>query len=693
MSLLMRQRLLMCAAAVVAACGGKPKPMEAPVTRPVVDGHAQPVDPKTGPKSPSPVDRFATECRDGLVAARDTLPTILAVSGQRTVVNTLGPYNQVLIGLSQSGALAGLYAEVHPDEQIRDAARTCEQEVATFASELSLNRDLYHAIAAIDVASADAETRRFVEHTLRDFRRAGVDRDDATRQRLKEIDEELTKLGQQFSKNLAEDVRAIEVDDAKQLEGLPEDFVAGHPRGADGKIRITTDYPDYNPFMTYAANDGLRKQLYVQYRSRGGEQNEQLMQEILTLRAEKATLLGYANWADYITEDKMIKSGKKAAEFIDRVWKLADKRAKRDYDELLKQLKTGDKGARAVGDWQKMWLENQVKKEKYEVSSEEVRQYFPYQPVLDGLLDITAILYDIKYVPATDARPWHEDVKAYDVVRGSDQGTIKVGRIYLDMHPRDGKYKHAAQFTLKDGVAGVQLPEGVLVCNFPNPRTSGGPALMEHDDVVTMFHEFGHLMHHVLGGNHRWVRQSGVATEHDFVEAPSQMFEEWAWNYETLSRFARHQQSGEVIPKQLVEKMRRADKFGIGTQTVQQMFYAAMSLNFHTADPAKLNQLDEMKRLQKKYTPFAYVDGTRFNASFGHLVGYSAMYYTYMWSLVIAKDLLTPFQKKGLMSTDVTYAYRDKVLAPGGTEDAADLVKHFLGREYSFEAFEKYLSE
>jgi thimet oligopeptidase len=324
------------------------------------------------------------------------------------------------------------------------------------------------------------------------------------------------------------------------------------------------------------------------------------------------------------------------------------------------------------------------------VSSEEVRQSFPYQQVLDGLLDITSIVYDIRYVPAA-IEPWHQDVKVYDVVRG--QGDEKLGRIYLDMHPRDGKYKHAAQFTLKDGVAGQQLPEGVLVCNFPSPRATGGAALMEHDDVVTMFHEFGHLMHHVLGGSQRWIRQSGVATEHDFVEAPSQMFEEWAWNHETLSRFARHHQTGAVIPAELVEKMRRADTFGLGTHTVQQMFYAAISLGFHTADPAQLDQLAEVKRLQKKYTPFAYVEGTRFHAGFGHLVGYSALYYTYMWSLVIAKDLLTPFDHRGLMDTDVTYAYRDKILAPGGTKDAVDLVKDFLGRDYSFAAFEQYLSE
>ena len=265
-----------------------------------------------------------------------------------------------------------------------------------------------------------------------------------------------------------------------------------------------------------------------------------------------------------------------------------------------------------------------------------------------------------------------------------------LGRIFLDMHPREGKYKHAAQFGITTGVEGQQMPAGALVCNLPDPKKSVGPALMSHGDVVTMFHEFGHLMHHVLGGHHHWERQSGVATEADFVEAPSQMFEEWGKNYETLSRFATNAK-GETIPKELVEKMRKADRFGLGTLTEQQVFYAALSLGLHRTDPAKVDQLAMVKALQAKYTPFAYVDGTKFHTSFGHLIGYSSRYYTYLWSLVIAKDMQTAFAKGGLMDTAETYKYRDKVLVGGGTKDAADLVKDFLGRPYSFAAFEKYL--
>jgi Zn-dependent oligopeptidase len=651
------------------------------------------------------VERFTTQCLAGLRRAEALRPQIIAGASATSGTpgtpgapdETLVRYNELLTAASASNALAGLMSEVHPDEAIRDAARECEQAVSRFYSDLALDREMYDTLAAVDVSGADPDTRRFVAYTLRDYRRAGVDKSPEVRARLKQIDEELTKLGQSFSKQISEDVRTVELTDPARLAGLPADFIAAHPPDPDGKIRITTDYPDYNPFMTYAVDDELRRLLYIAFRSRGDQANEATLREILKLRGEKAALLGFANWADYITADKMIGSGERAAEFLDKVWKLAAPRADEDYKELLRQLQaieTAVPGPIAVADWQKTWLENLVKKERYEVDASEVRQYFPYDRVLAGLLEITAEIFDLAYVAVTDAERWHPSVVVYDVMRGA----TKLGRIYLDMHPRDGKYKHAAQFPLKDGVRGVQLPEGVLVCNFPVPEraTAGRPGsvgLMEHEDVVTMFHEFGHLMHHVLGGHQAWVTQSGVSTEWDFVEAPSQMFEEWAWRYDTLARFARHHETGAVIPQGLVDKMRRADKFGLGTQTVQQIFYAAISLGFHCADADALDQLAEVQRLQKRYTPFAYVPGTRFHTSFGHLVGYSAMYYTYQWSLVIAKDLLTPFEATGLMATDVTYAYRDKVLVPGGSRDAAELVQSFLGRDYDFRAYERFLLE
>lgn len=641
-------------------------------------------------KAMTEVERFAAECREGLNAAKAQLPALLAVGGLRTEENLLEPYNQMLLSIERSSATAGLMDAVHPEEEIREAAQACQQETAALVTDLSLHRGLYDAFSSLDTKDFDAATKRLVSKTLQQYRRAGVDKDEATRDRLKAIDEEMVKLGQTFGKNIVGDVRQIELTSVDQLKGLPEDFIRAHQPNKDGKIVVTTNYPDYKPFMQYADDEALRKKLYIASKSRADDSNDKTLADILTLRAEQASLLGYESWADYVTEDKMMKSSANAASFIERISKTARKRSRRDYKELLSWKKKHlNKKATSVGAWEKQYIESKVKAESYSFNPLEVRPYFSYKQVQAGLLDITAKIYGIEYKALPDAKVWHEDVSAFEVHRDGE----KIGRIFLDMHPRKGKYGHAAQFSLRSGVKGVQVPVGVLVCNMPNPRTVDGPALMEHDDVITMFHEFGHLMHHVLGGQQKWLTQSGVATEWDFVEAPSQMFEEWAWNYDTLSSFGKHHETGATIPRELVDRMRKADSFGVGARTAQQMFYAAISLDFHRADPKTLNMHDAVKKLQTKYTPFSYVEGTSFHTNFGHLNGYSAVYYTYMWSLVIAKDLLTPFEKNGLMNTEWTYKYRDSLLAPGGTKDAADLVTDFLGREYDFKAFEAYLAK
>ena len=644
------------------------------------------------------VAEFAAECRSGLRAAQAALKKLLAA--EPSLETTVAPYNYLVADLSQSMSIASLMRNVHPDKAIRDAATTCEQEAQSFATELSLNRQLYDAFSRVDTGALDSKAKRFVDDTLRDFRRSGVDKSEEVRERLKKIDEQLTKLSQSFSDNITEDVREIRVDPEKDLAGLPQDYIDNHKVGGDGLVAITTDYPDYIPFMNYAENDDLRKQLYILSKSRAKDVNDKVLREILTLRAEKAGLLGYAHWADYITEDKMIKKAANIAALIEGVAKSARSRSKREYAQLLAWKRKSQPEAAVVNDWEKSFLENQLREAEFDLDPQEVRPYLEYQKVRDGLLAITAKIYGLSYrkvehAPAgsgsmLDSEPvrvWHPSVDVYDVVADNEV----VGRVFLDMHPREGKYGHAAQFDLRTGLAGRQLPAGVLVCNFPDP--SDGTALLEHDDVVTMFHEFGHLMHHVLGGNQPWITHSGVATEWDFVEAPSQMFEEWAWTHETLSLFARHHQTGEVLPKPMVDKMRAADKFGIGMGTMQQLFYASLSLNYHNTDPKELDLLGEMKRLQAEYSPFAYVPDTSFYSSFGHLTGYSAMYYTYMNSKVISKDLISYFDGKSLMDERANAAYRDAILAPGGSKDADVLIHDFLGRPFNFEAFEAYLRE
>ncbi|HEX8792673.1 MAG TPA: M3 family metallopeptidase [Polyangiaceae bacterium] len=688
----MRTPLAAAALALVlaAACSPANDAMP-PAQAPVAPAPASASAPAASTPPPAPktdADAFLDECHGHIDAARALVAQILASKDPRTVQSTLEPYNTLSIHLSNAGNKAGTLSQVHPDPAFRAAAEQCVKDVSSYSTEISQNPDLYAAIKAVDISGADDVTKRMVAHTLLDFRRTGVDRDEATRKHLKDLSDEMTATGLEFDKNIREDVHSVKLD-PKQLAGLPDDYVKAHAPGADGKVTITSDYPDYIPFRKYAEDAQARKALYVEFLNRGYPKNDDVLHKLLRERHEFATTLGYKDWADYDTEEKMIKNGQAAADFIDKITKAAAKRGKHDYDELLARKRKDQPGAKSVEDWESAFYSEKVSREQYAFDSQAVRPYFEFTQTRDGLLAITAQMYGIEYRPAADAPRWDPSVDVYDVYAAG--GGDKLGRIYLDLHPRAGKYKHAANFDLVKGVKGVQLPESALVCNFPDPAK--GEAFMEHADVVTMFHEFGHMMHGILGGQQHWVMFSGVATEWDFVEAPSQMFEEWAWDPAVLATFAKNAKTHEPIPAALVKKMRRADEFGKGASARRQMFLAALSLDlYREADPDKVDLVPYMKNLQAKYSMFPYVDGSHFYDNFGHLNGYAASYYTYMWSLVIAKDLLTAFKVHGLMDPDTDHRYRDQILAKGGTRDAAALVHDFLGRDYGFKAYEAWLN-
>jgi thimet oligopeptidase len=438
--------------------------------------------------------------------------------------------------------------------------------------------------------------------------------------------------------------------------------------------------------MTYSRSATAREALWKVYRQRGAPKNLEVLRRMLEARDELAGLLGFETWADYITGDKMIGTRENVRSFIEKISTAADRRMAADYAEILAWKKRDQPEATSVDAWDSGYLQEQVKAAQYNFNSQAVRPYYEYSRVKQGVMDLTSRMFGITYRRVADAAVWHPDVEAYDVL----DGTSVLGRIYLDMHPREDKYKHYAQFTLANGKEGRTLPEGVLVCNFPKPGVE--PALMQHSEVETLFHEWGHLLHHIFGGHTRWAGISGVATEWDFVEAPSQMLEEWTWDPETLQSFARHYQTGEPIPADLVKRMKAADEFGKGLYVRQQMFYAAISLELHSRDPKGLDTTKTIAELQQEYTPFRFVDGTFFEASFTHLDGYSAIYYTYMWSLVIAKDMFTVFKRDGLLSSEAATRYRRAVLEAGGSKPAADLVADFLGRPYNFAAYEEWLN-
>jgi thimet oligopeptidase len=617
----------------------------------------------------------ARTCDGSLDEARRLVERLKAPEADRSAAATLSLWNDLHLALRNAGSVAQLLANVHPDEPVRTRAEQAQQEASRLETEIGLDRGVYEALSSLDPDVLDEAARRVHRFALRDFHRAGVDQDDEVRERLRALADRETEIGQEFSKLIRDGVRSVRLSPSA-LDGLPPDYVDGHPPGDDGQVVVTTDYPDFLPFMTFSRDREARASLVTEFLNRAWPENEPLLRELLELRREHAQLLGYDGWPAFDAEVKMIGKGDAIPEFYDRLADIAEPRGRADLALLLERLQQDHPDVSTVSRVDKEFYAEALRRERFDVDAQQVRRYFDFSKVRAGLLDVTGRLFDVDYVEV-DASAWHADVASYDVMRG---GT-RLGRIHLDLHPRPGKFNHAAQFELTSGVRDRQLPEGVLVCNFSR-------SLMEHSHVVTLFHEFGHLMHHVLAGDHEWVRFSGVVTEWDFVEAPSQMLERWAWDADVLRTFATDA-DGEPIPRELVESMRAADELGNGLHVRTQMFYSALSYRLHQDVPDDITAT--MKELQAKYDLLQYVPDTHFFAAFGHLQGYGSGYYTYMWSLVIAKDLFSAFDETDLLATEVAHRYRDRVLAPGGSRDAADLVADFLGRPYDVEAFERWL--
>ncbi len=629
-------------------------------------------------------ESYRSACAKELAAATEIFHGLEKLDGPKNIESVLVPLNEIELLLGKSASKASLYYNVHPSEEIRTLAENQQKEITKLYSEISLSRPLFEACKAVDITKADVQTKRYHEHTLRDFRRSGVDKSKEVRKRIKELNDELTELGQKFSINTRKDVRSITLTSTNELAGLPEDYIAAHMPDENGEIKITTDYPDYIPFSRYAENDEKRLALYKEFKNRAYPQNGEVLKEILIKRHELANLIGYTNYAEFVTETKMVKTVPTVRKFIDEVSAIAKPRANAEYNVLLKRLQQIDPKATEVGDWQKTYLEELIRKEQFDVDAKKIRSYFQFGHVRDGIFELTTALYGVTFRP-WDTEVWDADVKAYELLDGDKV----IGRFYLDLHPRENKYKHAAHFDLQAGLADRQVPISALVCNFPGKDDDS--ALMEHSQVETFLHEFGHLLHHLFSGEQQWIRFSGIATELDFVEAPSQMLEEWVWNAKTLKMLAMNAE-GETIPAEMVESMVAAKEFGTGLFVTHQMFYAATSISIYDCDPADLDLSKTMNGLQEQYSLFKPVPDTHMYANFGHLYGYSAMYCTYMWSQVIAKDLFSRFEEAGMLNQKVAADYRNKILAVGGSKDAAELIEDFLGRPYSFEPFANWLN-
>jgi thimet oligopeptidase len=625
-----------------------------------------------------------------LAAHESALAALLAVAGARTPENSLRHFDAAIEQLSLAGAQAGILNSVAADKAVRDQAQMEAQRVAMAGSALSLNRAVYDALVAISLDGASAATKHYVGRTLLGYRLSGVDKDEATRDRLHALHDKATQLSLAFSRNIQEGGKTVEAA-PEELEGLPADYIARHPaqKGKSGaeRVTLTTDPPDMMPVMTFAASAELRKKMFLAYNTRAYPANRQLLLDLLATRQEIASVLGFRSWADLATADQMMESAANVRTFLAKLDEASREGARDEHAQVLAFARDRQPELSEIDITSRGYWYEQFRRTKYDFDSQSVRPYFPYARVEAGVLETATKLFKVEFRPST-APAWHEAVSVYEVFEG---GRL-VGRFYLDMHPREGKNKWFSATPVVAGVRGRVLPEAGLICNFPAPEETD-PGLLQYSDVVTFFHEFGHLMHALLGGHTEWVGLSGFATEGDFIEVPSQMLEEFFRDEKLLQVFAKHYETGETLPSALIRSMKLAGAFGRADWVRTQLYYTTLSLNLHDQDPAGIDPDVMTRELYASFQPWTWLEGSKMYASFGHLTGYSSNYYTYMFDKVIALDFFGQFDPKDLLSGDAGERYRRMVLEQGGSKPAKELVRDFLGRGEEFAAFSKWLNE
>ncbi len=619
-------------------------------------------------------------------------------AAERTYDNTVRAIDDAWSRLFLEVGYPRFLADVHPDREVRQRAETLKERLSNWFTELMLREELHRAVAGYAALGEDlpAEEARLLSELLRDFRRAGMALDPESRARLKAIDFELTELSTEFSRNIRDDETIVVLTEA-ELAGNPPERLAQLERS--GPLYLV---PTIGSVLFPLARDcdvsATRYKLNFAYDRRAGARNVALLEKILGLRAEKARILGYPTYVHYEVETKMSRTPERVAEFYaDLVPKLRRKAEIElaEYTAFARE-KTGDPNFE-LAPWDMAYYGNLLRKERYDLDQELVRQYFPMDAVFEAVFRISEDLFgltitDVSETAAAKGRPlWHADARLY-AVHDRASGEL-LGEFYTDLHPRPNKYNHAAQFPLvfrkrwADGT--LTLPVVALVCNFTKP-TGDQPALLYHREVVTFFHEFGHCLHSILT-EAELSSFAGTQVARDFVEAPSQMLENWIWDPELLASFARHHATGEPMPRSLIEAMIDARNVGAALNAEYQVYLGKMDLAFHGDPEGKVDTTAVSRAVHGQTRLVGQIEGTLQHASFGHLMGYQAGYYGYLWSLVYAQAMFEPFRLRGVMDPELGQRYRRQVLAKGGTRDALDLVREFLGYEPTSDAFLRHL--
>ncbi|NNC91589.1 MAG: Zn-dependent oligopeptidase [Acidimicrobiia bacterium] len=623
---------------------------------------------------------------DAIDAANELIDAIAAVAGPNTIENTLLPLNETAAIIEAAYGQGAFMARVHPDPTVRIAATEEEEKLSKWSIEVVFRPDLYAAFKRLADRDLDAtpEQRRLLDFWMRDFRRAGHELDAVEQQELKQLKHRLVELEVAFGSNIDAHTDHIEVTRA-ELDGLPDSFIdALKPGDAEGTFRVTLDYPDLYPFLQNATNRARRKELLLKKNSSVVADNRPLLEEALELRRRIARLIGYDSWAHHSMDVKMA-DPVRVKQFYDALVPRLREKVKTEHAKMA-QLLADEYGDDTLQQWDVSYYTTQITRDEYGVDQYKVAEYFPLETVIDGMLNITADMFGVTYRRVADPAAWHPDVYLFQV---TDQDTAEhLAHFYMDLFPREGKYGHAAAFDLVAGhtsLAGEKIrPIAAMVANFTKP-TKEAPSLLRHDEVLTLFHEFGHILHQTLT-RAETVRFSGANTEWDFVEAPSQIMEHWTWDPDVLGRFSGHYQTGQRIPQDLVDSLVAARDVNIAAANLRQVYFGIIDLLLH--DDAEKRDIDALDRQAYEVNELPFPEETFFLASFGHVMGgYDAGYYGYLWSKVFGDDMYSRFQQEGVLNPEVGRAYRRAILEQGGTKDADDLLFDFLGRPPTNEAF------
>ena len=575
------------------------------------------------------------------------------------------------------GAAVGLYSNVDPDPALRQAADDCELKISKYQTTLYQNPKLYAQFKKLK--ARDPIAQKFLQDILEQFEKTGVQLSAEKQKRLKDIIEESTKLSQDFAKNVRDNPHKVEFTPA-EMKGLPASYMAGLKKNEKGNYLLGFDYPEYQPFMELAESDEARKRYQTAYTRRGTEQNLQFMKKAIDLRYEMAQLFDKESYAHSALEFRMAKTPEAVNSFLEDVYSKVAPLEKQDVEELRQFKAETLKVPREKADitrWNQGYWSEKLRQAKYKVDQEKLRDYFPTEAAQKWLFAVSSELYGIDFRPMK-VKAWHNEVEYY-AVHDTASGEF-LGGLYVDKYPREGKYGHAAVWGAYGGsTLNQRRPVSVLVTNFNRKG-------LNSNELETFVHEMGHALHGILSKT-RYSEQSGTSVERDLVEAPSQMYEEWARRLETLSKVADYcEPACPRVDAAMTERLKDVKNYGRGLHYARQTLYAQYDMALHSKDALKTDPLKLWQEMESK-TALGYVPGQQFPGQFGHVMGgYQAGYYSYMWSEVIALDMLSAFGDQ-LMDKKVGAHYRNTVLAQGGQKHGEQMVKDFLGRDPDSKAF------